>query len=109
MRDQDRRPAALGKPPDHTEEFVSLRRREHRGRLVQQQDPNVGCKRLDNFEPLLERDGKCPSRCGRIERQADILTQGAHLLVQVLRLEAPPRRQGDVFRDAKGGDRSEVR
>ena len=56
MGDEDDRPALGGEHPDHPDELLDLGRREHRGRLVEHEEPHVPEEQLEDLESLLCAD-----------------------------------------------------
>ena len=67
VRDVEDGPAGSGEAPDLGEELRGLRGREHRGRLVEDQDARLGDQRLGDLDDLLARDAQAPDRGGRVE------------------------------------------
>ena len=54
--DEHDRLALVDEAADDAEELVDLARREHRGRLVEDEDVGVAVERFDQFDPLLFAD-----------------------------------------------------
>jgi hypothetical protein len=67
--DQHRAAPGLGERPQPAQQLVDLRRREHGGRLVEDQDPHVAGERFDDLHALLHRHGELADAGGRVEHE----------------------------------------
>ena len=69
VRDEDHRPAVVGHLPQRPEQHLGLLRREHRGRLVEDQDAGVAVERLQDLDPLLLAERELPDPRPRVDRE----------------------------------------
>ena len=69
VRDEDHRLAARREAADHLEELLRLLRREHGGRLVEDEDVRVAVERLQDLDALLLADGDVLDPRRRVDRQ----------------------------------------
>ena len=69
VRDQDDGGAALAQLAQHVEQLERLLRRQHRGRLVQHQQPRVAVQRLQDLGALLHADADVLHPRRRVDRQ----------------------------------------
>ena len=69
VRDEHDRPALGRHRPQRLEQHLGLLRREHGGRLVEDQHRGVACERLEDLDPLLLADRQLPD-LGRRDRPA---------------------------------------
>ena len=112
VRDQDHRGAAGHERAQHGEQLVDLLRRQHRGRLVEDQDARVAVERLEDLDALLLADADLLDHGIRLHGEAVARGQLAHALARrvevelavVLRLVA----EHDVLDDRHHGDQHEV-
>ena len=73
VRDEDDADALRRHGAQRHEQAVDLGRRQHRGRLVEDQDAHAAEQRLDDLQPLLLADRQRRHRPVGIERQAELL------------------------------------
>jgi hypothetical protein len=74
---------ALGiERPQHREQLVHFLRRQHRGRLVEDQHARAVMQRLEDLDPLLDADRELADARARIHRQAVARRQLADLRVR---------------------------
>ena len=69
--DEDDGPAVGGHRANRLEQGVRLLRREHRRRLVEDEDARVLVQRLENLDPLLLAERELPDPGARIDREAE--------------------------------------
>ena len=79
VRDEDDRPPFGGDLAQRDEERVGLVRREHRGRLVEDEDARLLVERLQDLDPLLLADRELPDAGVRVDADAVALAELAHL------------------------------
>ncbi len=65
--DEDEAPAVGDHLPEHGEEIVDLLRRQHRGRLVEDQQRDVAVERLDDLDALPLTDRELPDQRLRVD------------------------------------------
>ena len=114
VRDEDDRPPLRGHLPRRHEQVVRLVRRQHRRRLVEDQDARLLVQRLEDLHPLLLADGELPDLRVRIDAEAVALAELAHLRLDGARVDAElaahaaPVAEHEVLRDAEPLDEAEV-
>ena len=100
--------------PERREEPLRLLRRQHRRRLVEDQDPRLAVERLEDLHPLLLADGELPDLRPRVDREPEAVAELGDRA-----LDAPPVEQeraadvavvaeDDVLRDGERLDEPEV-
>ena len=95
------------------EQLARLLRRQHGGRLVEDQDVGAAVERLQDLDPLLLADRDVLDPRGRVDREPVALRDLAHALARALEVEedAAVRRLGrehDVLGDRHHRDQHEV-
>ena len=111
--DEDHRLAARREAADHLEQLLGLLRREHCGRLVEDEDVRLAIERLQDLDALLLADGDVLDLRRRVDGQSvavrDLL-DAALGLVDVEHDPAPGRLLGedDVLGHRHHGDEHEV-
>ena len=68
--DEDDRTAFGGEAAEHVEERVSLEGRQHRGRLVKNEDAGVAIERLQDLDALADADRQSADRRVGVDREA---------------------------------------
>ena len=112
--DEDDRAVLRRHRPERREETLRLLRRQHRRRLVEDQDPRLAVERLEDLHPLLLADGELPDLRPRVDRQPEAVAELGDRA-----LDAPPMEQeraadvavvaeDDVLRDGERLDEPEV-
>ncbi len=79
VRDEDDRPSLGGDLAQRQEQRVGLLRREHRGRLVEDEDTRVLVEGVEDLDALLLADTELPHVRVRVDRQVVALAERAHL------------------------------
>ena len=105
--------AAVGRHrAQRLEERARLLRRQHRGRLVEDQDARVAVERLEDLDALLLADRELPDARARVDGEAELIRQRGHLALErgAVGHEPPVAlvAQGDVLRDGERLDETEV-
>ena len=113
VADEDDREPLLAQHLEYPEELGSLLRRQHRGRLVQDQDVRLAVQRLDDLDALLLTDGDLVDPCIRVDCEAEVLRQVEHALARgvVVEQDAHVTRlhpEHDVLGDGHHRDQHEV-
>jgi hypothetical protein len=114
VRDEDDRPAVGRHRAHRLEERLRLLRGEHRGRLVQDQDPAFAVERLENLHPLLLADRELPDLRAGMHSEAVAGSELGHPLLDLARPHDEPLAhvavvaEHDVLRDREGRDQTEV-
>ena len=67
VRDEDHRSPLVGHRPQRHEERLRLLRRQHRGRLVENQDPRLAVERLQDLDALLLAERELPDPRARVD------------------------------------------
>ena len=89
MRDEHHGPLT-GRPSlDPRQEIARLRRGQHRGRLVEDQQGGVAREGLHDFEPLLGAHRKTTHHLIGVERQSRVGADGAHPVCHGATVETP--------------------
>ena len=70
VRDEDHRPPVGNHLPQRREQHLRLLRREHGGRLVEDQDPRVAVESLQDLDPLLLAQRELPDARLRVDIHA---------------------------------------
>ena len=94
VRDEDDAEPLRGHGPQRREQAVDLGRRQHRGRLVEDQEPRAAKQRLDDLQPLLLADRQRRRPAGRDRASGRI--RGSMSLEA-----APARRRGRAGRPCR--------
>ena len=94
-------------------QLVGLLRREHRGRLVEDEHPRVAGERLDDLDALLHADGEVVDERVGVDVEAEPLGDLAHLRARRRQVEPPAGlrllvAEHDVLGDGEDGDEHEV-
>ena len=101
------RPSAFSRF-EHDEELVGLLRRQHRGRLVEDQEFRILHQRADDLDALALADRKLPDLAPGIERKAvhfrHLLEPCRHVLERLLAVEA----ERDVLGDGEVVEQREM-
>ena len=114
VRDEDDRPALCRHLAQRLEERVRLLGREHRGRLVEDQDPRVLVERLEDLDALALADRELPDPRMRVDRQAVALGELADLPLDRSRVDdemaadAARVAEDDVLGDREALDQAEL-
>ena len=90
VRDEDDGFALVAQADKHLEKLVGLLRREHGGRLVEDQDLRAAIERLQDFHALLQADRQL--RHDGVERHLEAVVAG-ELLEFAARAPRPGRRR----------------
>ena len=88
----DDAPAAGGHRPEGPEQLVDLLRGEDRRRLVHDQDPRTAVEQLQDLDALLLTDRQLPDLGARIDPQAELFGELAHLRLGPAGPQQEPRR-----------------
>ncbi len=100
VRDEDHRPPLGGDLAQRLEQAIGLLRRQHRGRLVEDQHTGVAVERLQDLDALLLTHGQLPDAGMRVDGQAVARPELVHLLFDAPGAhEEPPPFVGDVAED----------
>ena len=75
VRDEDDRPALVRHHAQRLEQRLRLLRREHRGRLVEDQDPRLAVERLQDLDALLLAERELPDARARVDGDAVALAE----------------------------------
>ena len=81
VADEDDRLAVGLQAADDREELARLLRRQHRRRLVEDQDLGAAEERLQDLDPLLLADGDARDERRRVDREPELLRELAHPLL----------------------------
>ena len=114
MRDEDHGLPLVGHRAERLEERLGLLWREHRGRLVHDQDARVPVERLQDFDALLLADRELPDLRLRIDREPVALAQlldaplGGRRTQDDAATLASMVAEDDVLRDRERLDQPEV-
>ena len=73
MRDEDEAAPALAHPAQHREQPRDLRRRQRRGRLVENDDARAGEQHARKLDELLHADRKIAETRARVDVEAEVL------------------------------------
>ncbi len=88
VRDEDDRAPVVGHRPQRLEQRARLLRRQHGGRLVEDQDARLAVERLQDLDPLLLADRELPDPGARIDGHAVALAELGDPLLDRARVEA---------------------
>ena len=88
VRDEDDRAPLGGHRAQRHEQRLGLLRRQHRGRLVEDQDARLAVERLEDLDPLLLADRELPDPRPRIDGDPVALAELGHALLDRARVEA---------------------
>ncbi len=80
--DEDDRAAVGGHGAQRLEQRAGLLRRQHRGRLVQDQHARVAVERLEDLDALLLADRELPDARAGVDGQPELLGERRHLALQ---------------------------
>ena len=75
VADEDDAVALLGEPAEDGEDLLGLLRRQHGGRLVEDEDPGVAIERLEDLDPLLPADGQLADLDVGVDLEAEPLAE----------------------------------
>ena len=75
VADEDDAVALGGEPPQDLEDLLGLLRRQHGGRLVEDEDPRVAVERLEDLDPLLPADRQRADLGVRVDLEAEPLAE----------------------------------
>ena len=95
--EDDRLPVRL-QAADDLEELVRLLRRQHGGRLVEDEDVGAAVERLQDLDPLLLADGDVADERGRVDGEREPLGQLADPLLGARARRAEARLRGSTPR-----------
>ena len=90
VRHQHHRVPGGHHPPHRDEQPVALVRREHRGRLVEDQDPRPAVQLLEDLDTLALTHRQLPHRRRRVHLQPVLIGQPLHPLLHVAASRAAP-------------------
>ena len=93
------------------EQALDLLRRQHLGRLVEDQHARAGEQLLEDLDLLLVADREAADRQPRIDRQAQALGEAAHAAAHVAPGRSPGQvveKERDILPDAERRDQAEV-
>ena len=88
VRDEDDGAPLVRHRAQRREERLHLLRRQHRRRLVEDQDARVAVQRLEDLDALLLADGELPDARVGLHRQPVALGQRGDLLLDLARVQA---------------------
>ena len=112
VRDEDDRPPVGRHRAQRLEERARLLRREHRGRLVEDQDARVAVERLEDLDPLLLADRELPDPRARVDGEPVALGELGDALLERAPVEHEPAvalvAEDDVLGDGERLDEPEV-
>jgi len=111
MADEDDRVAAGDHALQRGDELSDLLRRQHRGRLVENQDARTPIEHLQDLDALLLADAELPDLGPGIDLQPILLLQRQDALVEFGHIEDEPRgvqAEDDILRHGLGGNQHEV-
>ena len=113
VADEDDRRAALLQALDDSEQLARLLRRQHGGRLVEDQDVGAAVERLQDLDALLPADADALDLRGRVDREAVLRRDLAHALDRLAVVEQHARLgrldlEHDVLGDRHHRDQHEV-
>ena len=92
MADEGDAPAVGGHRPEGPEQLVDLLGGEDRRRLVHDQDPRAAVEQLQDLDALLLTDRQLPDLGARIDPQAELPGELAHLGLGLAGAQQEPRR-----------------
>ena len=95
VRDEDDGAAVGRHRAQRLEERARLLRRQHGGRLVEDQDARVAVERLEDLDALLLADRELPDAGARVDGEAELIRQRGHLALE--------RRRGRARADGRAG------
>ena len=96
VADEDDRLAVRLQAADDLEELARLLRRQHRGRLVEDQDVGAAVERLQDLDALLLADGDVADERGRVDGEPELLGELAHAPLGRALVEQAIRRVGST-------------
>ena len=111
VRDEHDRDAALGQAPQRREQAVDLLRRQHRRRLVEDQDPDPPVQRLQDLHLLLDARRQAAHLDVERDGKAESPRDGLHVRAPAIQAQAPGAALGaeqDVLERGEGGDQLHV-
>ena len=112
VRDQDHRGAAVAQRAQDVEQLVGLLRRQHRGRLVEDQDAGAAIQRLQDLDALLLADRQVADQRVRVDAQRVFAAEPLDLGARGPRLCSQQRArlgaEHDVLQHREGVDQHEV-
>ena len=112
--DEDDRRAAVAQRAHDRDQLVGLLRREHGGRLVQDQQLGVAAQRLDDLDPLLDADRQVARPARRAARRGRSARRSPRTSRRARRRSRKPSRrcllvaEHDVLGDGEDRDEHEV-
>ena len=77
MRDEEHRHALGDEAAERLEQLAAFLRRQHRRRLVEDDDARAAHQHLQDFDALLDADREQPDALGRIDLQPELLRDSA--------------------------------
>ena len=113
VADEDDRHALARQRPEDLEQLLRLLRREHRSRLVEDEDVGVPVERLQDLDPLLLADRDVLDARGRVDPELERVGEIAHplcgrVVVEQHLLAGRLVREDDVLRHRHHRDQHEV-
>ena len=114
VRDEDDRPPVRGHLSQRLEEDARLLRRQHRGRLVEDQDPRVTVERLHDLDPLLLAERELPDPCTWVDAEPVTLAELRDALLDRARMDEERAAdvsavaEDDVLRDRERRNQAEM-
>ena len=108
VRDVEDRAAARGELAQRLEQLLDLLRRQHRGRLVHDQEPGIEEQRAHDLDPLALADAERRDDAARIELELVGLEHPVELGEQFARRQARVEAEGDVFQHRHRLEQREV-
>ena len=101
VADEDDAPAGRGHRLQRPEQVLGLLRREHRGRLVEDEDPGAAVEELQDLDPLLLADAELPDLRPGIDPQPELGGEAGDLGLRAARVEEEAR-LGEPEQDVLG-------
>ena len=99
VRDVEDRAAARGELPQGLEQLLDFLRRQHRGRLIHDQEPRVEEQRAHDLDPLALADAERRDDAARIELELVGLEHPVELGEELARRQARIEAERDVFQN----------
>ena len=111
VRDEDESAVVGGELTKRDEEVIDLGRREHRGRLIEDEELGVAVQGLEDLGALSLADRELPDVGVGVDVQSVALRHFGQALAHrshVGHAASPTESEGDVLGDRQGGDQHEV-